>query len=444
MNLSKFILDNKETILRDWEEFAATYVPKSKKQDRALLRDDVHKILDAIAADLAGPQTAQQKIDKSKGHDDSPANKTAAKTHGTQRLMAGFSLNETVAEYRVLRAHITRLWQAALKNESHLVPNEINEHLVRFNEAIDQAVSESVASYSSEKEQKWRILDTILSSSPDLIFILDLDGTLVYANRALTGLLQRPLDTLTGKTLLDLNITNAEELLLQVQQVISSKEQFHTEMSYTSPSGRWRFYDCIFVPTLNEAGEVEAVAGTARNITERKITEDENWRKANYDLLTGLPNQRLFRDRLEQDVKYAGRVGAPIALLFIDLDRFKETNDSLGHDAGDALLRLAADRIRGCVRETDTVARLGGDEFTVILHDLKDSQHAEIVAGKIVKEMANSFEISKEIVHISASVGIAFSTNDTITPEHLIKNADLAMYEAKNAGSNRFVSSRQN
>lgn len=444
MNLSKFILDNKETILRDWEEYAATCVPESKKQDRELLRDHVHKILDAISSDLADPQTALQQIEKSKGHDDLPADKTAAKIHGALRLTAGFSLSQAVSEFRVMRAHITRLWQAAVKEESPLMLRVIDDELVRFNEAIDQAVSESVQSYSFERQQEWRIVDTILSSSPDLIFILDLDGTFVYANKALTGLLQRPMDMLTRKTFLDLNITNAEELLLQIQQVISSKEQFHTEMSYTSPSGRWGFYDCIFVPTLNEAGEVEAVAGTARNITERKITEDENWRKANYDLLTGLPNQRLFRDRLEQDVKYAGRVGAPIALLFIDLDRFKETNDLLGHDAGDVLLRLAADRIRGCVRETDTVARLGGDEFTVILHDLKDSQHAEIVAGKIVKEMANSFEVSKEIVHISASIGIAFSTNDAITPEHLIKNADLAMYEAKNAGSNRFVSSRQN
>lgn len=107
--------------------------------------------------------------------------------------------------------------------------------------------------------------------------------------------------------------------------------------------------------------------------------------------MTGLPNRRLFLNRLEWDVKHAERIGAQIALLFIDLDHFKKANDDFGHDAGDVVLRIATSRIRACVRETDTVARLGGDEFTVILQGLIDTQHAEIVAGKILTELATAF-----------------------------------------------------
>jgi diguanylate cyclase (GGDEF)-like protein len=158
-----------------------------------------------------------------------------------------------------------------------------------------------------------------------------------------------------------------------------------------------------------------------------------------------LPNRRLFLDRLEQDVKHAGRLGAPIALLFIDLDHFKEANDRFGHEAGDLLLRSAAGRIRSCVRDTDTVARLGGDEFTVILQDLRDSQDAESVARKIVKELAHPFQISEDMINISASIGITLSSKNTSTPEDLMKNADQAMYAAKSAGRNRvrFFSANQ-
>lgn len=437
MRLSGFILNNKEAIIKEWVEFATTLGTDAQRGDLELLRDHVESMLETIAADLCSPQTAAEEKRKSKGQDCDP-NNTPAKTHGIGRLEAGFSLNSAMAEYRALRASITRLWQKALITDPPPEPHTITEDLVRFNEAIDQSISESVLSYSVEKEQQARMLDTILLSSPDLVFVCDLDGKLVYANSALTETLKLRLDKIVGENFIELPLPNVEELLEQIQQVASTNDQYQGEMSYRPSSGRQGFYDYILVPVLSKDGSVETVAGIARNITERKAAEEENWRRANYDLLTGLPNQRLFRDRLAQDVKYAGRVGAPLALLFIDLDHFKEANDQFGHDTGDVLLRLAADRIRSCVRETDTVARLGGDEFTVILHDLKDAEQAQVVAGKIVKEMANSFHISKEIVHISASIGIAVSSEDATTAEHLIKNADLAMYVAKNAGSNQF------
>ncbi len=180
-------------------------------------------------------------------------------------------------------------------------------------------------------------------------------------------------------------------------------------MPYTAPGREVEFFDFIFAPVLTNGGKVEAVAGTARNITNRKIAENRNWQKANYDLLTGLPNRRLLGDRLNQSVKHTVRTGVQIALLFIDLDHFKEANDRFGHDSGDILLRLVADRIRSCVRAIDTVARLGGDEFTVILQDLTDNHHVEISAKKILNELATPFQIN-----ITSFTSLALSASRSV------------------------------
>lgn len=177
---------------------------------------------------------------------------------------------------------------------------------------------------------------------------------------------------------------------------------------------------------------------SSRDITERKNTEKSILHHANFDSLTKLPNRSLFRDRLEQEVKKSHRSGWPMALMLIDLDRFKEVNDTLGHDKGDLLLIEAARRISECVRETDTVARLGGDEFTIILSELDDTKNVDYIVGKIIRRLATPFQLAEDQVFISASVGITLYPHDTTDIEALLKNADQAMYQAKNQGRNRF------
>ena len=181
---------------------------------------------------------------------------------------------------------------------------------------------------------------------------------------------------------------------------------------------------------------IQQAANLASIAIERKRAEDLIWRQANYDTVTRLPNRRLFRDRLEQEMRKTYRDGQSLALLFIDLDRFKEVNDTLGHDAGDMLLVEAARRIAECVRDSDTVARLGGDEFTVTLPQLNDVDHAERVAEHIIERLAQPFRIGDEMVYISASAGITLYPNDADEIEGLLKNADQAMYVAKNNGRN--------
>jgi diguanylate cyclase (GGDEF)-like protein/PAS domain S-box-containing protein len=178
--------------------------------------------------------------------------------------------------------------------------------------------------------------------------------------------------------------------------------------------------------------------GTHTDITERKNTEALIRQQAFFDTLTGLPNRRMFRDRLEQEIKKCKRDNQQLAILFIDLDHFKEVNDSLGHDHGDRLLVEAARRLQQCVRGSDTVARMGGDEFTVILSDISSPEHLEPLLQKILIAMNGMFQLGVEQVFVSASVGVTLYPLDATEIENLFKNADQALYVAKGEGRNRF------
>jgi len=178
--------------------------------------------------------------------------------------------------------------------------------------------------------------------------------------------------------------------------------------------------------------------GTFTDISSRKEAEALIRQQAYYDTLTGLPNRRMLRDRLEQDLKKCNRDGSQLALLFIDLDHFKEVNDTLGHDQGDLLLVEAGRRIQASVRQSDTVARMGGDEFTVILSELGDDTHLEGILQKILHTLGQVFQLGAEQVFVSASIGITLYPLDATHIEDLLKAADQALYAAKGAGRNRF------
>jgi diguanylate cyclase (GGDEF)-like protein/PAS domain S-box-containing protein len=174
------------------------------------------------------------------------------------------------------------------------------------------------------------------------------------------------------------------------------------------------------------------------DVTEKRKSEALIWQQANFDALTQLPNRRMFHDRLEHDIMKCRRDGTRIAILFIDLDHFKEVNDTLGHHQGDVLLVEAARRIRTCVRESDTVARLGGDEFTVIVTELHEVACAEAIAQKILDVLQAPFALGQEQAFVSCSIGITLYPDDARDIDDLLKHADQAMYAAKGAGRNRF------
>jgi diguanylate cyclase (GGDEF)-like protein len=174
------------------------------------------------------------------------------------------------------------------------------------------------------------------------------------------------------------------------------------------------------------------------NITDRKMAEQRVAHMAHHDALTGLPNRVLLRDRIQQAIAQAHRAGSQVAVLFLDLDRFKTINDSLGHQLGDRLLQSVASRILVCVREGDTVSRVGGDEFVIVVPGIATSGDASAVASKILEVLASAFHLHGNDLHVSTSIGIALYPSDGADAETLMRNADTAMYRAKDMGRGNY------
>ena len=189
---------------------------------------------------------------------------------------------------------------------------------------------------------------------------------------------------------------------------------------------------------LDDTGSVRQRVGMVSPVSDQKRTREIINRQANYDALTGLPNRRLFLDRVDESIKRADRAKNTFALLFVDLDHFKDINDTSGHDVGDEILRRVSDRFKEEVRESDTVARIGGDEFTIILNDLDSPQNIDKVLLAITDRLAEPIEIEGQVFHISASLGIAFYPQDANSTKGLLMKADQAMYAVKNQGRNGF------
>ena len=191
-------------------------------------------------------------------------------------------------------------------------------------------------------------------------------------------------------------------------------------------------------PITGSNGNVIQVVHVSRDVTERKKSEREIEKLAYFDPLTSLPNRLLFHDRLRQAIIQAARDGLMTGVLFLDLDRFKGVNDTLGHSIGDKLLMEAAGRLRGCIRKADTVARLGGDEFVVVLTSIAHEDDINAIAGKILQVMAEPVLLDSNEVYCTASIGIAMSPRDGKEIDILLRNADTAMYQAKDKGRNTY------
>lgn len=185
-------------------------------------------------------------------------------------------------------------------------------------------------------------------------------------------------------------------------------------------------------------GRAQRIVGITRDITLKKLAEDKIWQLAHSDSLTGLPNRALFYDRLSQSIAQAARHNRKFALLFLDLDGFKNINDQFGHDTGDDLLHEVAERLRQNVREEDTVARLGGDEFIFILNNVSDAGNAALTAQKIIRSLSIPFVIRQNICRIGCSIGISIFPDDSDNMETLVTQSDDAMYRAKQKGRNNY------
>jgi diguanylate cyclase (GGDEF)-like protein/PAS domain S-box-containing protein len=289
-----------------------------------------------------------------------------------------------------------------------------------------------------ESEERFR---NVLEHAPSGIAVASLDGQFIEVNQSFCNLLGYTREELLQLSYIEIThaddrtrtLTRAKQLLdgeinlSQLEKLCVSKDGRPVWVQATVSLMR----DCTGAP-INFIAQIE-------DITERKRSQDEIKQLAYYDVLTGLPNRRLLLDRLNQALAQAQRYQRSLAVMFLDLDHFKEINDSLGHDAGDELLKVVAERLELCVRGGDTVSRQGGDEFVIILSEIARQQDAALVAEKILEVLSSPVTIQMHKLKITTSIGIAVYMIDSVDDAmKLLKKADIAMYQAKEAGRNRY------
>lgn len=296
--------------------------------------------------------------------------------------------------------------------------------------------------------QSERLHRFIVNNSPDIIMILDKNGLFSFFNSKIESLLNFGKIDLVGKHISSIvEDEDLEKANYFFEYALSGKagiQSMELALKSNNPGHSKRHFELSLCP-IEEHGKTSVngnqryrIYGTARDITERLEAEAFINFQAYHDLLTRLPNRALFKDRLSLAIEQAQRSNSQLAVMFIDLDRFKIINDSLGHSVGDRLLQAVAGRLQGCIRKGDTLSRFGGDEFTLLLPDVKDSSAAVHIAEKILSSLKQPFDLIDHQVHIGASVGIALSTEANESMDALIKNADIAMYRVKKTGKDGY------
>lgn len=277
---------------------------------------------------------------------------------------------------------------------------------------------------------------SLLEASLDPLVVISPEGKITDVNKASEEVTGVPREELIGTDFADY-FTEPERAQAGYRRVLEQGYVRDYALTIRHHSGRRT--DVLYNATVfrGESGELRGVFAAARDITDRKKTEQKIHHLAYYDILTNLPNRRLLLDRLHHAIALAKRHQRTLAVLFLDLDFFKQINDTLGHDAGDGLLKEFARRLRGCVRRADTVSRQGGDEFVIVLTEIIRERDAATVAEKILRALAQPILIKGNELHITTSIGIAVYPRNSDEDAHaLIKYADTAMYAAKQAGRN--------
>jgi diguanylate cyclase (GGDEF)-like protein/PAS domain S-box-containing protein len=287
-------------------------------------------------------------------------------------------------------------------------------------------------------EESLRIAASVYDTSSEGILISDANNAIIAINPAFTKITGYSQSDVIGKSPSMLSSGRHDaDFFKNMWHEINTTGQWQGEIWDRRKNNEIYPKRLMINTVYNEDGVVQRRIAMFTDVTQETETKQLIWKQANFDFLTGLPNRQMFHDRLTQEIKKTNRNNLQLALLFIDLDRFKEINDNFGHDIGDAMLKEASIRLNQCVRETDTLSRLGGDEFTVILGQLDDLSIVERVAQDILNKMTEAFHLGNEVAYISASVGIALYPDDASTNETLLTSAEQAIYAAKQMGRNR-------
>lgn len=327
-------------------------------------------------------------------------------------------------------------------------------HIAQLQRAVESALHKAaLEKVNRAMEQRLKASERLhrylVESSPDLIFTLDAEGRFSYINPRVKQLLGFERGTLIRRPFTTLVMPEDVDRICSLLSLPSTMpgESFNVELRLRRNRGELAPVEpdsltvsLTGIPMLSQQGERRVVGlyGVARDISERKRAEEIISFQAYHDQLTHLPNRVLFKDRLELAITQAQRRTGALAVMFVDVDRFKLVNDTYGHAEGDLLLRAIASRLSSTLRRGDTLARLGGDEFTVLLPDINQPEDAETIARKIVTTLSEPIKLSQGDFRATVSIGIALFPRDGSTAEDLTRHADIAMYQVKRSGKNAF------
>lgn len=291
-----------------------------------------------------------------------------------------------------------------------------------------------------ENEQQSKRFWKISSVLGDGLIVMDKDGTVTYINPEAERILGWPSDELVATQGHQIfHVHEGDESSCSILNVMNTRQL------YRSKDEEFRRKDDSTLPVILNAAPLtsdtgdEGVVISFQDFSETKRYQDKIHSLAYQDTLTGLPNRRVLEDRLQQAIAFSGRHECHLGLMFLDLDHFKDVNDTYGHDAGDILLKEIAVRLKSCVRKTDTVIRMGGDEFIILLAEVSQPENASSVAEKIIQVVGQPVMLPEGEARVGVSIGIVVATGDGVTGESLMQEADATMYEAKRAGKNRYV-----
>ncbi len=317
-------------------------------------------------------------------------------------------------------------------SEKRLVDQRTNE-LRRANQRMELEIKER-----RRAEAQTRTLSMAVEQSPVSVFITDPEGLITYANPKTLEVLGYERHALVGS---DPRMLRSDrqppEAYKDIWETILDGRDWSGEICNRTADGRDIWQSASISPIKDEAGRIVNFVAVMEDITDKKRRDDKMRHMALHDTLTGLPNRTLFMDRLIQALERVQRSNSRLAVMYIDLDNFKPVNDTLGHEAGDQVLREVAGRFQDCVRKVDTMARIGGDEFAAVLQDVQKMEDVDIAARRILACFDTPLDAAPGF-GLSASIGISTCPKHGFNPNMLIQCADQAMYEAKQAGRNTF------
>ncbi len=301
-----------------------------------------------------------------------------------------------------------------------------DEELKKYHSRLESLVEERTVNLKRTNEK----MSEILASITDAYYCLDSGWRFTDLNRLAEQLFSRSAGDLLGRVIWEeFPQAVGTEIYAKYHTAVEKNLPVHFE-TLSKVSGRWH--------EIHAYPRVDGLEIYSRDISERKGMEEEIRHMAHHDALTDLPNRRLFLDLFKIEAAQARRNKKKLAVLFLDVDRFKEINDTLGHEIGDELLKKASSRLKASIRESDTVARIGGDEFNILVSDITREEDAADVAGKIVENFRKSFMISGHELRVTCSMGISIYPDDSDETDTLLRYADIAMYSAKENGRNRY------